>query len=173
MNTRHTNMKKLILRLFICVLAGFLVGGGVVYHFTTKSPQIETIVVRDTIIQKDTITFTKIVKQDRYHYDTIMVRDTVWIADIPQVYSDSCEDYKIDINAVKLYSYDLSIYRVDTFIKEIEKVSQIERKRGFGWNISAGLQVGYGININPSNMQVNFSPYIGIGIGIGFGYNLK
>lgn len=166
-------MKKSILIAFICVLTGFLLGGGVVYHFTTKSPQIETIVVRDTIIQKDTITFTKIVKQDRYHYDTIMVRDTVWIADIPQVYSDSCEDYRIDINATKLYSYDLSIYRVDTFIKEIEKVSQIERKRGFGWNISAGLQVGYGININPSDMQASFSPYFGLGVSFGFGYSWK
>lgn len=164
-------MKKSILIAFICVLLGFLVGSGVMYHLTTKSPEIERIVVRDTIIQKDTITFTKIVKQDIYHYDTIMLRDTVWIADIPQVYSDSTDTYKIDINATKLYSYDLSIYRVDTFIQVKEKVSQIERKRGFGWSINAGIQIGYGANINPSDMRVNFSPFIGVGIGIGWGYN--
>ena len=166
-------MKKSILIAFICVLTGFLLGGGVVYHFTTKSPQIERIVVRDTIVQTDTISHTKIIKQDRYHYDTIMIRDTVWIADIPQNYTDSCEDYKIDINAVKLYDYSLDIYRVDTFIKEIEKVPQIKRKKAWGWTINAGLQIGYGLNVNPSNMQANFSPYIGIGIGIGFGYKLK
>lgn len=166
-------MKKSILIAFICVMTGFILGCGLVYHFTTKSPQIETIVVRDTIIQKDTITHTKIIKQDKYHYDTIMLRDTVWIANIPQVYSDSCEDYRIDINAVKLYDYSLDIYRVDTFIQVKEKVSQIERKRGFGWNISAGLQVGYGININPVNMQAGFAPYIGVGVGIGFGYSWK
>lgn len=166
-------MKKSIITIFICVLAGFLLGGGVVYHFNKKSPQIETIVVRDTIIHTDTITFTKIINQDKYHYDTIVVNDTVYIRDIPQTYTDSCEDYKIDINAVKLYDYDLEIYRTDTFIKEIEKVSQIERKRGFGWSINAGLQVGYGVNINPSNMQANFTPYIGIGVGIGFGYSWK
>lgn len=166
-------MKKSILIVFFCVLTGFLLGGGVVYHFATKSPQIERIVVRDTIVQRDTISFTKIIKQDKYHYDTIMLRDTVWIADIPQVYSDSCEDYKIDINATKLYSYDLSIYRVDTFIQVKEKISQIERKRHFGWNISAGLQVGYGININPSDMQASFSPYFGLGVSFGFGYSWK
>lgn len=166
-------MKKSILIAFICVLTGFILGGGVVYHFTTKSPQIERIIVRDTIIQKDTITHTKIIKQDKYHYDTIMVRDTIWIADIPQVYSDSCEDYRIDINAVKLYDYSLDIYRVDTFIQVKEKVSQIERKKGFCWSINAGLQVGYGININPSDMQASFSPYFGLGVSFGFGYSWK
>lgn len=166
-------MKKSILIAFICVLTGFILGGGVVYHFATKSPQIERIIVRDTIIQKDTITHTKIIKQDKYHYDTIMVRDTIWIADIPQVYSDSCEDYRLDINAVKLYDYSLDIYRVDTFIQVKEKVSQIERKKGFCWSINAGLQVGYGININPSDMQASFSPYFGLGVSFGFGYSWK
>lgn len=166
-------MKKSILIGFILILTGFLLGGVVVYHFTTKPSQIERIVVRDTITKTDTISYTKIVKQDRYHYDTIMLRDTVYIADIPQTYSDSTDTYKIDINATKLYSYDLSIYRVDTFIKEIEKVPQIERKPHFGWTINAGIQIGYGANINPSNMQVNFSPYIGLGVCCGFGYKLK
>lgn len=166
-------MKKSIIIAFICVLTGFLLGGGVVYHFTTKSPQIEKIVVRDTIVQTDTISYTKIIKQDRYHYDTIMLRDTVWIADIPQVYSDSTDTYKIDINAVKLYDYSLDIYRVDTFIKEIEKVPQIERKGGWCWSVNAGLQVGYGLNVNPHNMQANFSPYIGVGVSVGFGYSWK
>ena len=135
-------MKKSILIAFLCVLTGFLLGGVVVYHFTTKTPQIERIVVRDTIVQTDTISYTKIVKQDRYHYDTIMIRDTVWIADIPQTYTDSCEDFKIDINAVKLYDYSLEIYKVDTFIKEIEKVPQIERKRGWCLSIKAEIQKG-------------------------------
>lgn len=166
-------MKKSILIVFFCVLAGFLLGGGLVYHFNKKSPQIETIVVRDTIVKTDTITFTKIINQDKYHYDTIVVNDTVYIRDIPQTYTDSCEDYKIDINAVKLYDYTLDIYRVDTFIKIQEKVSQIEKKRGFCWSINAGLQVGYGVNINPSNMQANFTPYVGLGLNIGWGYSWK
>ena len=166
-------MKKSILIAFICVLTGFLLGGVVVYHFTTKTPQIEKIIVRDTIVQTDTISYTKIIKQDRYHYDTIMIRDTVWIADIPQNYTDSCEDFKIDINAVKLYDYSLDIYKVDTFIKEIEKVPKTDRKKGWFWSVNAGLQIGYGLNVNPHNMQANFSPYIGVGIGIGFGYKLK
>lgn len=160
-------MKKSILIGFICVLTGFLLGGGVVYHFATKTPQIERIVVRDTIVQTDTITHTKIIKQDKYHYDTIMLRDTVWIADIPQVYSDSTDTYKIDINAVKLYDYDLSIYRVDTFIKEIEKVPQIERKGGFKKNIGVGIMGGYGLGIQSRQ----FEPFIGVGVVFSFGYS--
>ena len=166
-------MKKSILIAFICVLTGFLLGGVVVYHFTTKTPQIERIVVRDTIVQTDTISYTKIIKQDKYHYDTIVVNDTVYIEDIPQTYSDSTDTYKIDINAVKLYDYSLDIYKVDTFFREIEKVPQIERKSGWGWSINAGLQIGYGLNVNPHNMQANFSPYIGVGVSLGFGYSWK
>ena len=166
-------MKKSILIAFLCVLTGFLLGGVVVYHFTTKPPQIERILVRDTIVQTDTISYTKIVKQDKYHYDTIMIRDTVWIADIPQIYTDSCEDFKIDINAVKLYDYSLEIYKVDTFFREIEKVPQIERKSVWCWSVNAGLQIGYGLNVNPSNMQANFAPYIGVGVSLGFGYSFK
>lgn len=160
-------MKKSILIGFILILTGFLLGGVVVYHFTTKTPQIERIVVRDTIVQTDTITHTKIIKQDRYHYDTIMVNDTVYIRDIPQVYSDSTDTYKIDINATKLYSYDLSIYRVDTFIKEIEKVPQIERKGGFKKNIGVGLMGGYGLGIQSRQ----FEPFIGVGVVFSFGYS--
>lgn len=166
-------MKKSILTIFICVLVGFLLGGGVFYHFNRKPSQIETIILTDTIIHTDTITFTKIIKQDKFHYDTIIFRDTIYIADIPQVYTDSCEDYKIDINAVKLYDYSLDIFRVDTFIKETEKVSQIERKRGFGWSFNVGLQVGYGLNVNPYSMQAGFSPYVGLGCSVGFGYSWK
>ena len=166
-------MKKSILIAFICVLTGFLLGGVVVYHFSTKTPQIEKIVVRDTIVQTDTISYTKIIKQDKYHYDTIVVNDTVYIEDIPQTYSDSTDTYKIDINAVKLYDYSLDIYKVDTFFREIEKVPQIERKSGWGWSINAGLQIGYGLNVNPHNMQANFSPYIGVGVSLGFGYSWK
>lgn len=160
-------MKKSILIGFILILTGFLLGGVVVYHFTTKPSQIERIVVRDTVVQTDTISYTKIVKQDKYHYDTIVINDTVYIRDIPQTYTDSCEDYRLDINAVKLYDYTLDIYKVDTFFKEIEKVPQIERKSGFKKNIGVGLMGGYGLGIQSRQ----FEPFVGVGVVFSFGYS--
>ena len=172
MNKRHTN----ILAYILTFVGGLIVSLIFVFcALKSKENDVKIKIETDTIYitKVDTIHHTKIIKQEKYHYDTIVVNDTVYIRDIPQTYTDSCEDYKIDINAVKLYDYNLDIYKVDTFIQVKEKVSQIERKRGFGWSINAGIQIGYGANINPSNMRVNFSPYIGFGVGIGFGYSWK
>ena len=65
----------------------------------------------DTVYQVkyDTITVNRIINNNIYHYDTIMINDTVYIKDIPQTYKDSNENYSISINAVKLYDYDLSV----------------------------------------------------------------
>lgn len=172
MNTKHTN----ILAYILTFLGGLIVSLIFVFcALKSKENDVKIKIETDTIYitKVDTIHHTKYINHNNYIYDTIVRNDTIYIADIPQTYTDSCSDYKIDINATKLYSYDLSIYRVDTFIQVKEKVSQIERKRGFGWSINAGVQIGYGVNINPSNMQVIFSPYIGVGVCCGFGYKLK
>ena len=170
MNTKHTSFWG-----YILTFIGGLIVSLIFVFGALKSKENDVKIETDTIYitKVDTIHHTKYINHTNYVYDTIVINDTVYIADIPQVYSDSCSDYKIDINAVKLYDYSLDIFRVDTFIQVKEKVSQIERKRGFGWNIGASLQVGYGLNINPSNMQANFSPYIGVGISVGWGYSWK
>ena len=166
MNTKHTNIFAYILTF----LGGLIVSLIFVFgSLKSKENDVKIKIETDTvyITKIDTIHHTKYINHNNYIYDTIVRNDTIYIADIPKNYSDSCEDYRIKINAVKLNDYSLDIYRVDTFIHIKEKVSQIEKKRGFGGNISVGLQAGYGVGIESKK----FEPYVGVGIGFGFGYN--
>ena len=147
----------------------FLCGYGC--HGCTHECNVTDVVHTDTIhtIRVDTIrverTFTD------YIYDTIVVNDTVYIADIPRVYTDSTADYALNVRAVKMYDYRLDIFRVDTIIRYIQEKPTEPKKRGkMGQSVVIGLQVGYGLGVQPTTMQARFEPYIGIGITYGFGF---
>lgn len=164
--------------LWIVVVLLFVSAVGVVcnYYNAPRQTADRVVVMTDTIVElrHDTLTIRERVEQWRYRYDTIIIRDTVFIADIPQNYVDSTPDYKVDINAVKLYDYAIDIFRVDTFTRYIAEVPVEGRKqsrRGFGQSIVVGLQVGYGLGMQPSTMQARFEPYIGIGVVYGWGYH--
>lgn len=164
-------MYKSILRLFICFLSGFLIGCLMMYYFNKKVPQIEYITATDTCYITDTVTISKFINHNIYKYDTIIINDTVYIKDNPQVYSDSTEQYSIEINAVKLYDYRLDIYRSDTVYREkIIMPSERTKKGSMGQFIGVGIGANYGLCINPYNMQASFQPSIGIGIVYGWGY---
>lgn len=143
---------------------------------TNNTSQPLEVVRYDTIVvvRHDTIRSTRTILQETYKYDTIMLRDTVFIADIPQNYVDSTTDYRLEVNAVKMYDYRLDIYRADTFTRYVPQVPT-ERtetsRRGFGQSIVVGLQVGYGLGVQPATMQARFEPYVGIGITYGWGYH--
>ena len=106
-----------------------------------------------------------------YIYDTIVVNDTVYVADIPRVYTDSTADYALNVRAVKMYDYRLDIFRVDTITRYIQENPTEPKKRGkLGQSVVIGLQAGYGLGVQPTTMQARFEPYIGIGITYGFGF---
>lgn len=133
-----------------------------------------TTVIYDTIVERyrDTVTIERVVVQDRQIYDTIVVNDTVYIADVPRVYTDSTDDYRLQINAVKLYDYSLDLYRDSIVTQTTTKIASETKKRGkFGQSVTIGVQVGYGIGIAPTTMQAQFLPYIGVGVCYGIGYN--
>ena len=139
---------------------------------TENSPAPTEVVRYDTVVvvRHDTIRSVRTILQKTYKYDTIMLRDTVFIADIPQNYVDSTTDYRIDIRATKLYGYDLDIYKTSTTTQVQPREPQTagkERKGGFGQSIV----VGYGLGVQPSTMQARFEPYVGIGITYGWGYS--
>lgn len=146
----------------------FMCGYG--FHGCTHECKGMEVVHTDTIqtIRVDTIrverTFTD------YIYDTIVINDTVYIADIPRLYTDSTADYALNVRAVKMYDYRLDIFRVDTITRYIQEKPAEPKKRGkFGQSIVIGLQAGYGLGVQPATMQAVFEPYIGIGITYGFG----
>ena len=99
------------------------------------------------------------------------VNDTVYVADIPRVYTDSTADYALNVRAVKMYDYRLDIFRVDTITRYIQEKPAEPKKRGkMGQSVVVGLQFGYGLGVQPATMQARFEPYIGIGITYGFGF---
>ena len=147
----------------------FLCGYGC--HGCTHECKGTEVVHTDTIqtIRVDTIrverTFTD------YIYDTIVVNDTVYVADIPRVYTDSTADYALNVRAVKMYDYRLDIFRVDTITRYIQEKPTEQKKSGkMGQSVVIGWQVGYGLGVQPKTMQARFEPYIGIGITYGFGF---
>jgi len=138
---------------------------------TENSPTPAESVRYDTIVvvKHDTIRSIRTILQETYKYDTVVRRNTVFIADFPQNYVDSTPDYRIDIRAVKLYGYDLDIYKTSTNTQVLPR--EPERKGRFGQSIVVGLQAGYGLGVQPSTMQARFEPYVGIGITYGLGYS--
>lgn len=159
-------------------IALLLLAVGLVCGYCTATrPTADRVVVKtDTIVELryDTLTIRERVQQWRYHYDTIRVRDTVYVADVPQNYVDSTTDYRLEVNAVKMYDYSISIYKTDTFTRYVPQVPSERTEtslRGFGQSIVVGLQVGYGLGVQPATMQARFEPYVGIGITYGWGYH--
>lgn len=123
----------------------------------------------DTVVVRDTMTYFKTDFKTKYVYDTVVINDTVWIKDEPVVYTDSTDSYKIDINAVKLYDYDLSIYRKDTVFREIERTTKSEHKR-FCHSVGVGFQAGVGACYNVFDKNIAVGPYFGVGITYQWGF---
>ena len=146
----------------------FICGYG--FHGCTHECKGTEVVHTDTIqtIRVDTIRVERVFTD--YVYDTIVINDTVYIADIPRLYTDSTADYALNVRAVKMYDYRLDIFRVDTITRYIQEKPAEPKKRGkFGQSVVIGLQAGYGLGVQPTTMQAHFEPYIGIGITYGFG----
>lgn len=157
---------------YILLLFGFTIGClcGFVLRTCTHDCERVEVVCTDTIrtIRRDTIRTERVVA--RYIYDTLIRNDTVYIADVPQIYADSTPDYSLKVRAVKMYDYRLDIFRADTFTRYIQEKPAKPKKRGkMGQSVVVGLQVGYGLGVKPATMQAQFSPYIGVGITYGFG----
>ena len=117
---------------------------------------------RIEIIKKDTIVdyVAKTVYKDRYHYDTIHIKDKTYIQDTLHNYAFKEKDYDLDINAVRLDNYKLDIHTKDT-IKYTETVYQTIYKPKKN-KISIGLQGGYGYGFKARQLE----PYVGLGITI-------
>lgn len=165
---------RIVAGVVICLLLVWLLG--FTARRTENNPTPAEVIRYDTIVvvQRDTIRSTRTILQETYKYDTVVRHDTVFIADFPQNYVDSTTDYRIDIRAVKLYGYDLDIYKTSTNTQVLPREPQTaskQRRGRFGQSVVIGLQAGYGLGVQPSTMQARFEPYVGIGITYGWGYS--
>lgn len=140
-------MRKNIIIIILSILLFFVL----LFSFNTcnSGTKEQDIVKTDTIyqIKYDTIVTNRIINHNIYHYDTILINDTVYIKDEPILYTDSNENYSLNINAVKLYDYSLDIYKQDSIVyidKEIIKQPKYNFwKNRFYVGIGVGCQYGF------------------------------
>lgn len=134
------------------------------YLYFLREPllkEIKTEVVKkDTILtfkkNFDTVYISQTKYNDIYHYDTIHVKNKVYIQDTLKKYSFNENEYDLNINAVKLDNYKLDIHKKDT-IKYTETVYQTIYKPKKN-HFTLGLSVGYGYGIKSKDIQ----PFVGI-----------
>ena len=134
-------------------------------HFNAPECPQFIPVDKDTvvIIQHDTVKYKQVVPVDKWHYDTIRYRDTVYIKDEPKQYVDSTDDYTLSINAVKLYDYTLDLYKVDT-IWQVKEVFVEQPKQKWKLKDHIDWYVGFGVTYGIINKQFDVGPSVGVAI---------
>ena len=153
--------KELVRTKINYVLLGFLVLfiSLFLWQVTDRQEIVEkTVIQHDTIILRDTIRYKVEIPVEEYVYTERLVRDTVWIVDEPKTYKDSTDKYNIEINATKLYGYNLNLYNNDTIIIYKEKI--VERKKD--WRDYVGFSAGFGVQYGLIGRQIDVGPYVGV-----------
>lgn len=163
---------KSILIGFICLLTGFLLGGGIFYCYNKNKPT-ETIYLRDTISVPYEVIKYKTKVEYVTQYDTIIYRefDTIKVQ-IPiehKVYTDTLKTDTTDVKVnIKYSGYKAQIDNLWIDYTYKQKESLKSKKKGkFGQSVVIGIQAGYGLGISTTP---RFEPYIGIGVTYGIGY---
>lgn len=162
MNEQRTLVKSkeniIILSLFVLF--------GVLMFFVgrfTKKTETEILTRIDTVVRVDTFEYWRTEFKDIYIYDTVEVvkekEKVVYIKDEPKLYTDSTDRYRIKINAVKLYDYNLTLFDNDTVVYSKETIVKKEKwKPEFYWSI--GIGVHYGLVYR----KFDVGPYVGFGL---------
>ena len=127
----------------------------------TKEVKVE-VVKNDTVIDfirdYDTVYVEKTKYKDRYHYDTVMVENKVYVRDTIMNYSFNEKDYDLSVDAVRLDRYKLDIHAKDTItFTKTEIKTVVKPKNNL---ISVGIIGGYGYGFNSKSVE----PFIGAGI---------
>lgn len=127
----------------------------------TKEVKVEVIkkdTVTDLISDFDTVYVEKTKYNDRYHYDTVMVENKVYVRDTIREYDFKEKDYDLSVYAVKLDRYKLDIHAKDTItFTKTEINTVVKPKKNL---ISVGIIGGYGYGFRSKSVE----PFIGAGI---------
>lgn len=155
------NVLKTSLFILLCALM-FVLG-----KCSSKKQDVsqDIVVQKDTIVKVDTVEYYRTEFKDRYIYDTIEIESEkekiVYIKDTPHNYIDSTEKYRIEINATKLYDYNLTLFNNDSCFYTKE-VAEIPKKKWyedrFYWTF------GFGVHYGLVYRNVDVGPYVGFGI---------
>lgn len=118
-------------------------------------------VQRDTVFEHTYSTDTVWNTRTDIEYITKVINDTVFIADIPQTFTDSTENYDIDINAVKLNWYNLNIHTKDTVTLTETIYRDIIKEK-------TKSRFGIGLFAGPTYNVINRTFDVSVGVGITF-----
>lgn len=149
--------------------AGVVLLGGLLFflgRWTAPAPPesvktvtlTDTVIMRDTIIQVQPVTKTKVVRDSIYVAvrDTVTVRDTCYMA-LPR----ETKTYQDDRYYAEVSGYRPSLDRIDIYeqtkIIKNDNITTVTHPTRWG----LGLQVGAGVTLS---QQPEWHPYIGIGI---------
>lgn len=113
----------------------------------------KTDTIIDYMYNTDTIYNTKTNTEYKY----ITINDTAYIANKPEIYKDSTDNYDITIQSVKMDWYKLNIHKQDTitYTKEIIKNIYNKKKQHFNHGITLG--VGYGLWNQKPDLFIGYS----------------
>lgn len=127
----------------------------------TKEVKVEVVkkdTVTDVIRDYDTVYVEKTKYNDKYHYDTVMVENKVYVRDTLMNYDFKEKDYSLSIYAVRLDRYKLDIHARDTITyTKTEIKTVVKPKKNL---ISVGIIGGYGYGFNSKSVE----PFIGVGM---------
>lgn len=156
------NVKSLIILTVILTLS--LISNFYLYFLrepVTKEVKVEVIkkdTITNVIRDYDTVYINQTKYKDKYHYDTVMVENKVYVRDTIREYDFNEKDYALSIYAVKLDRYKLDIHAKDTItFTKTEIKTVVKPKKNL---ISVGIIGGYGYGFRSRDVQ----PFIGAGI---------
>lgn len=154
-------MKKLIYILSILLIISLSLN---IYYYNkgcSSGYKLEkeyiTVQKRDTIVEYKYNTDTIYNTKTKTEYKNIVINDTVYIENKPEIYKDSTDNYDITIQSVKMDWYKLNIHKRDTitYTKEIIKNVYNKKKQHFNHGITLG--VGYGVWNQKPDLFIGYS----------------
>lgn len=164
-----------------CLVAGIVLGAGFRSCSQTKQPQVEPIVIHDTVCLYDTVRIaakTRLICTTRT--DTLIVRDTDTIqVSLPLEHKQYRDTFTTDSSRIELgvrfSGWHAQIDGIDLKSQYTIQPRTIEKKKGWGQFIGVGIGVGYGASFvgHPSGVGtiVHSAPEIGVHITYGWGYH--
>lgn len=154
-------MKKLIYILSILLIISLSLN---IYYYNkgcssgyNLEKEYITVQKRDTIVEYKYSTDTIYNTKTKTEYKNIVINDTVYIENKPEIYKDSTDNYDITIQSVKMDWYKLNIHKRDTitYTKEIIKNVYNKKKQHFNHGITLG--VGYGVLNQKPDLFIGYS----------------
>ena len=165
----------------VCLVAGIMLGAGFRSCGQPKQPQVEPVIIHDTLCITDTIRIaarTKTVTIEKW--DTLIVRDTDSIVvTLPLEHKQYRDTFTTDSSRIELgvrfSGWHAQIDGIDLNSQYTIQPRTIAKKNGWGQFIGIGIGVGYGASVvgNPSDVGsvVYAAPEVGLHITYGWGYH--